>query len=143
VLKDAKKSYYGLRAGDIVDLQTKCTECDQSCDVAHNNMGLRKRRDITKTETVFANDYLSKSKFMDACGREFFLGGKFPEGLEEASSKRFICQTYKDKPPYFATKFDTTRKTADFSAYKPNIGSFPRPNWKNLYEHGTYVSYMN
>jgi len=142
VLEDAKLlSYYGLSAGDIVDLQTKCTECDQSCDVAHNNLGLRKRRAITTTKTVF--NYLSKANFMDACGKDFFLGGKFPEGLEETSSTKFICQTYEEAPPYFATKFDTTRKTADFSAYKPNIGDEHRPNWKNLYEHGKSISYMN
>lgn len=141
MLEDAKMlSYYGLSAGDIVDLQTKCTECDQSCDVAHNNRGLRKRRDITKRKTVF--DHQSKPEFMAACGKDFFLDGKFPEGFEETDSKKFICQTYKKGLPYFATKFDTTRKTADFSAYKPNIGYDGRPTWKDLYEHGTYISYM-
>jgi len=137
MLEDAKMlSYYGLSAGDIVDLQTKCTECDQSCDVAHNNLGLRKRRDITKRKTVF--DHQSKPEFMAACGKDFFLDGKFPEGFEETDSKKFICQTYKKGLPYFATKFDTTRKTADFSAYKPNIGYDGRPTWKDLYEHGLY-----
>lgn len=131
-------SYYGLGAGDIVDLQRKCTECDESCDVAHNKLGLRKRRDITEKKTVFNNI----PDFMAACGKDFFLDGKFPEGLQETLSKKFICQTYKNNRAYFATKFDTTRKTADFSAYKPNIGNLGRPPWKNLYEHGTYVNYM-
>ena len=138
-LEDTKMlSYYGLSAGDIVDLQTKCTECDESCDVAHNNLGLRKRRDTTDKRTVFDNI----PDFMADCGKDFFLDAKFPEGLEETHSKKFICQTYKNDQAYFATKFDTTRKTADFSAYKPNIGNRPRASWKNLYEHGTYISYM-
>lgn len=131
-------SYYGLSAGDIVDLQKKCSECDESCDVARNNLRLRKRRDITAKKTVFD----SRPDFMDDCGEDFFLDGKFPVGLEENDSKKFICQTYKNDLAYFATKFDTTRKTADFSAYKPNIGKFDRVSWKNLYEHGAYVSYM-
>ena len=38
--------------------------------------------------------------------------------------------------PYFATKFNLNRKTADYSAYKPNMGNLDRHNWKNLYEHG-------
>ena len=138
-LEDAKMlSYYGLGAGDIVDLQTKCTECDESCDVTLNKLGLRKRRDITEKKTVFNNI----PDFMTACGKDFFLKGKFPEGLGETHSKKFICQTYKNDLAYFATKFDTTRKTADFSAYKPNIGNLKRVDWKNLYEHGTYVSFM-
>lgn len=138
-LEDAKMlSYYGLGAGDIVDLQRKCTECDESCDVAHNKLGLRKRRDITEKKTVFDNI----PDFMAACGKDFFLDGKFPEGLQKTHSKKFICQTYKNNRAYFATKFDTTRKTADFSAYKPSIGNLGRPPWKNLYEHGTYVNYM-
>ena len=138
-LEDAKiLSYYGLGAGDIVDLQTKCTECDKSCDVTHNKLGVRKRRDITVKKTVFNNI----PDFMAACGKNFFLDGKFPEGLEETHSKQFICQTYKNDLAYFATRFDTTRKTADFSAYKPNIGKLERVVWKNLYEHGTYISYM-
>lgn len=138
-LEDTKLlSYYGLIAGDIVDLQTKCTECDESCDVAPNNLGLRKRRDITDKKTVFNN----KLEFMADCGKDFFLDGKFPEGLEEAHSKKFICQTYKNDRAYFATTFDTTRKTADFSAYKPNIGNLARVPWTNLYEHGTYISYI-
>lgn len=131
-------SYYGLGAGDIVDLHRKCTECDESCDVAHNKLGLRKRRDITEKKTVFDNI----PDFMAACGKDFFLNGKFPEGLQKTHSKKFICQTYKKNRAYFATKFDTTRKIADFSAYKPNIGNLWRPAWKNLYEHGTYVNYM-
>ena len=138
VLENAKAlSYYGFSAGDIVDLQTKCNECDESCEIAPNNLGLRNRRDITKKQTVFP----SVPKFMDACGKDFFLGGKFPEGFEENVFQNFICQTYK-RDPYFATKFNTYRKTADFSAYKPNIGNLYRPNWKDLYEHGTYIGYL-
>ena len=138
MLENAKAlSYYGFSAGDIVDLQTKCNECDESCEIAPNNLGLRNRRDITKKQTVFP----SVPEFMDACGKDFFLGGKFPEGFEESVFQNFICQTYK-RDPYFATKFNTYRKTADFSAYKPNIGNLYRPNWKDLYEHGTYIGYL-
>ena len=103
----------------------------------HNNLRLRKRRDVTRKKTVFN----SIPDFMADCGKDFFLDGEFPEGLEETHSKKFICQTYKNDVAYFATKFDTTRKTADFSAYKPNIGKVERTPWVNFYEHGTYISY--
>ena len=122
----------------MADLQAKCNECDESCDVAPNNLGLRNRRDLTEKKTVF--DFASKNQFWAACGRSFFLGGELPKGFDSIFD-HFICQTYK-KDPYFATRFNTITKIAVFSAYKPNIGNLNRLNWKNLYEHGTYTGYL-
>ena len=123
----------------MADLQAKCNECDESCDVAPNNWGHRKGRYLTEKKTVF--DFLSENQFWEACG-QFFLAGELPKGLESLPlSDYFICQTY-EMVPYFATKFNKDRKTAYFSAYKPNIGDLGRPDWRNLYEHGTYTGYL-
>ena len=122
----------------MADLQAKCNEFDESCDVAPNNLGLRNRRDLTEKKTVFS--FLSEEEFRKECGKDFFLDGKLPKGLDNIFD-HFICQTYKTKP-YFATKFSTVRKIAHFSAYKPNIGYFDRPDWKDLYEHGTFTGYL-
>ena len=123
----------------MADLQAKCNECDESCDVAPNNLGLRNRRDLTEKKTVF--DFGYEEQFLAACGHSFFLGGELPKGFDSIFDV-FICQTYKNDP-YFATMFSPAiDKIAVFSAYKPNIGNLDRPDWRNLYEHGTYTGYL-
>ena len=138
----ASLSYYGHSAGDMADLRAECNECDESCDVLPNNLGLRNRRDLTEKKTVFSLlDQGELQEFWETCGQYFFLDGKRPEGFKFSFLDFFICQRHK-KDPYFATRFNTFRKTADFSAYKPNIGNLDRPGWKDLYEHGTYTGYL-
>lgn len=76
------------------------------------------------------------------CGKDFFLDGKFLEGLEEVYFKKFICQIYKNDWVYFVIMFDIIRKIVDFLVYKLNIGNLVRVFWINLYEYGMYISYI-
>ena len=128
--------YYAISPGDFIDLEKLCDECSKLCRVpSSNSLNKRIKRDYTNIQTVF--NLLERNKFMEMCGKDFFLGGKQPTGFQDTFSTHFICQKFRINP-YFATRFNTERKIADFSAYKPRFqhASLDRPGWTNLYEHG-------
>ena len=138
MLENAKTLlYYAINPGDFIDLEKLCDECSKLCRApSSNSLSRRTKRDYTNIQTVFK--LLEREKFMDICGKDFFLGKKEPTGFQDDLFRtHFICQNYK-KNVFFATRFNTERKIADFSAYKPRFqhASLDRPGWRDLYEHG-------